>query len=551
MKVISILLLAVLFIPHNLLSQIWTGDYTINTQEEADNFPQNCNCTKITGNLIFDDATMTNIDSLYKLNVVEGNVQITESINLSKIALPALDSIGGDFIVRANNKISSLEGLDNLRFIGNNFNLSRNSQLSSINGLDSLRIIGGEFLVFSNWNLLNIDGSMALKSVGKLRLINGTSDNADYLVSGFNNLQTAEEIDIFLPGKVGRIHGFEKLEEVIGNLKLEQNSQLYEIKAFENLNKIGNDLMLMGLNSLEVLDTFHALEEVSGTINLSGCRNLIKINAFTNLRKVGDIFIRSHSKLQEIIGFEELKEIQGNLSLQTNTELVRIPNFASLESINGAFDFSSNPLVDTLNVMPQLTEIEDLSLRINKRLKVVNGFASLKRITDELEISSNDSLKSIEGLQGLEYIRRLSVSLNQHLSDCCIFKCFIENEIIEGFTRIQLNGSGCNSIEEVIATVCEDKCVAVSTSLNYNKGFRIKLFPNPSRGKLYASLSKMAGRKLLVQIMDSQGRLLESVRYQSNQNSLSFDFPTKGLYMVTFLDLEDSSIVRTEKVLIY
>jgi len=67
-----------LFSSKLLASSIWEGDYHIESQEGANLFTQHCNCTAIDGNLIINGENIVQIDSLYLLEEVTGNIEIVE-----------------------------------------------------------------------------------------------------------------------------------------------------------------------------------------------------------------------------------------------------------------------------------------------------------------------------------------------------------------------------------------------------------------------------------------------------------------------------------------
>jgi hypothetical protein len=518
MKKASVLLLGLLSI-YITNAQVWQGDYVIQNQSDVDNFSIECSCTQIEGNLSISNTSINNLEGLGELEYVSGNVDVIGNHSLQNVRLSGLDSIGGNLKVNNNNTLVDLEGLNTLKVVRGLFAINQNGGLLTLEGLDSLSVVGETFNIFNNANLTDIHIGVLLTSVGDLNISDGISANADYLISGFDGLEEVGYIKIFMPGKLGRLHGFSSLESIGAYLDLSSNSNLYEILAFENLREVVLDLNLSNCNSLLDVDAFSVLENVGRELKISACNNLTLIGGFQALRTAGDVLIQTNSNLELITGFSALEAISNNLNISTNGSLDTLDNFQKLE------------------------EVDQLTILGNANLKAILNLDSLKRVTFRLEIQSNALLEDISGLSGLEFIRHLQISSNNSLSDCCILKCYIENEVIDGMTSIIVNNTGCNSPEEIL-TGCTEVCeMPVGVSISEVKENELKIFPNPTSNLSQIEFEIGVSQNVTFELHSMDGQKLENVInrfFAAGRNKFEFEFGhlPSGQYLIS-MKLED------------
>ncbi len=144
-----------------------TGDFTFTTQAEIDAFGATYgHCTEIPGNVLIQGGDITNLDGL-----------------------SALESIGGNLIIRNNSQLTNLDGLSNLTEIGGNLIIRNNSQLTNLDGLSNLTEIGGDLDIYNNSQLTNLDGLSALESINGYLVIYNNAVLTD--ISGLQNIDPA------------------------------------------------------------------------------------------------------------------------------------------------------------------------------------------------------------------------------------------------------------------------------------------------------------------------------------------------------------------------
>lgn len=125
----------VLFPTGNATTLCPTGDITLSTQAEVDQFKIDYpNCTQITGNLI--------------VAANSGTTNITDLTPLEN-----LTSVSGLMVIDNNQNLTSLNGLNNLTTVGGLLIIANNATLTNINGLSSLTSIGSHITIESNASL--------------------------------------------------------------------------------------------------------------------------------------------------------------------------------------------------------------------------------------------------------------------------------------------------------------------------------------------------------------------------------------------------------------
>ena len=158
------------------------NDYTLTTQAEIDDFPQDCdsvvgnltvdasysltnldglaNLTSVGGGLyIYDNSSLTNLNGLANLTSVEGFLYIRASYSLTNLdGLASLTSVGGDLYIYDNASLTNLDGLANLTSVGGNLVIESNNNLTDLNGLANLTSVGGNLVIKTNLGLTNCQG---------------------------------------------------------------------------------------------------------------------------------------------------------------------------------------------------------------------------------------------------------------------------------------------------------------------------------------------------------------------------------------------------------
>jgi hypothetical protein len=244
------------------LSCLPFGYYYFLSQEDVDSFPSYySNCNNLAGSVHINGVNIVNLDSLI-----------------------GIDTISGFITLCGNNNLTSLEGLNNLRYVQMDLSLGywecgSNPRLTSLSGLNKLTSVGNAVLIMGNDGLLNLEGLDSLCSIGYSLSIyeNASLKNLD----GINNLKSAGSIDIGANDSLLSLDGLQGLINVQYGIEIGGNPLLKAIDGIENVEvdslwflKITNNDTLTECNIKSVCDYLKVPEgNIEIHDNATGCNS--------------------------------------------------------------------------------------------------------------------------------------------------------------------------------------------------------------------------------------------------------------------------------------
>ena len=159
-----------------------------NSQDEIDAYPSICtNCAIVNNILIIEGQDITNLDSLYQITEVLGNVVIGDTIGnpnlISLSGLSNLSTIGGSLGIQNNGSLTNFAGLINsmnamelssLTEIGGDLKIAHNELLQNLLGLEDLEAIGGDLIIEDNISMTSLTGitNLDYQSIQNLYIFN-------------------------------------------------------------------------------------------------------------------------------------------------------------------------------------------------------------------------------------------------------------------------------------------------------------------------------------------------------------------------------------------
>ncbi len=172
----------------------WLGNAFVREMEDLDDL-EGIQC--ITGSLIIGEmdhnpsltgtgiqdielsASIFHVDGLEDLHIIEGDLHIAGNLALLNLdGLSGLTHVGrelrfeknprGDLIIHQNALLGSLDGLGALEAVGANLIISANDFLTDVGGLDALSTVGWEFKIIDNPRLERDDAQAAGDGVAAL-----------------------------------------------------------------------------------------------------------------------------------------------------------------------------------------------------------------------------------------------------------------------------------------------------------------------------------------------------------------------------------------------
>jgi hypothetical protein len=200
-----------------VLSCLPYGNYYFLSQADVDNFPSYySNCKKLEGFVQIHGEDISNLDSL-----------------------TGIDTINGSLHVCGNNNLSSLNGLNNLKYIRDDLALGywecgNNPDLTSLSGLNKLTSVGRAMLIMWNDGLIDLEGLDSLISVGySLQIVENASLKS---LEGINKLYSVSELDIGYNDSLLSLDGLQGLIKVNHYFDISGNPMLTGIEGIRNVN---------------------------------------------------------------------------------------------------------------------------------------------------------------------------------------------------------------------------------------------------------------------------------------------------------------------------
>lgn len=298
------------------------GNYLWNvvleSQTDIDNFSLRCH-TQIDGDLIIKDALQDD--------------PIVDLTPLSKLTF-----IGGSLEIRGNNRLESLEGLQNVGVVDGLLTVSRNGKLKTLDGLKSLGRVASKVEISNNPSLIHLQGMQNLSAVPIL-FVHG--NNKLNNLAGLERLTKVNHLDIAHNESLNSLHGLQGIKQ-INQLTITGNNELLSLDGFDN-----------GVESVEHLEMYYnfKLEGLTGMLSPGGkiksSMRLVStsVTSLEGLSFPSEIPFGIHiedSNLKDLSGLRGIEKIGRNLIIASNINLEDISALENLSSVGNGNGKDSN-----------------------------------------------------------------------------------------------------------------------------------------------------------------------------------------------------------------
>ena len=439
-----------LFINQNS-AYTYNGDITLNTLDDVENLKKD-GYIKINGNLHIKVSTMQNSGNL--IEEVTGNVIIDNNDLVNLDGLYSLKTIGGNLEVHKY-KGATMEGLNNLSLIKGDFipiDITRDNRLIKFEGLNNLEKIEGSLIIQGSYNqtfgFINFKGLEKLSSIGKDFILglndyqsfprlesfegleNLTIIGGDFRIDGYDHTDAFRSLSSF--------KGLEKLSTIGGDLYIRADGPnaddrddvgsfgaLSSFEGLNNLTEIHGNLHIQGLgyNSFKSLSSFEGLDNLtkidSSLIIKSTFNSFQGLTSFSGLNKLSTIgkdlhihYDKSFNSLSSFEGLNNLSAIYGDLIIEAKSNaspassyiynaLNSLSSFSGLNNlthIDGDFRIHAEYTAEH----PEYREI------VLNSLVDFNGLESLNSIGGNFEIKSHAALNSLQSFKGLTNLKSIN-----------------------------------------------------------------------------------------------------------------------------------------------
>ena len=248
---IIVFLFLIFMLVESKAQNIFTGDVTLETQDEVVAFGAN-NYTEITGNLEIQEGAsgsitdltpllsltsiggilklgssgITNLNGLNSITTIGGDLSVSNTRNITNIdEFSKLNSVGNSIVFESNSALTNVDGFNGIQEVKGSLYIQRCNELTNIGGLINITSIAGDLHLFQLRNLTNYDGFMNLTSVGgsldiqRQELLNN--------IDGFKNLTSIGGYFTFrINPFITNLDGLSKVLSILGNLNVSTNAAL-------------------------------------------------------------------------------------------------------------------------------------------------------------------------------------------------------------------------------------------------------------------------------------------------------------------------------------
>lgn len=335
--------------------KIFYGDVLLTNQQEVVTFAAN-HYNRIAGDLniqgdITDLTPLIDLGTIDRRLIVAYTTQLRSLDGLQKM-WRANDTEGGFAIdIRDNQSLQHLQGLEGIISTTGEINIYRNSALTSLKGLDSLRYVKyGRLYIDNCAKLIDLHGLEGLQDVeNEIGLI---YNEGLVNVSALRNLKHAGALTVKGNSSLTNLNGFEGLDTLTG-LDLTFNVNLGDIGALANLRSIYN--LQIDSNKLTTLNGLH------------------NITSLKNLQIEHSYMLTDISAISSVAHIENVRLVGTGLA-----------NLAGLSGITTAekIELYQNNLLLSLDGLNNLQALQILRAAGNERLQSLQAIKNLEQLTE-------------------------------------------------------------------------------------------------------------------------------------------------------------------------
>ncbi|MBL6985808.1 MAG: hypothetical protein ISR72_01985 [Methylobacter sp.] len=282
-------------------------------------------------------------------------------------------------------------------------------------------------LDFTGQTLSNTDlatFSVVRNIIGNLKI----SDNSTLTsLSGLDNLESIEGDLTITQSGIKHINGLNMLERVKGKIDINHNPELTTINGVTSLDTVDTLITITHNAALNTINGFNSLRQINkGALTIGHCTQLASVNGFCNLIQVKNIELNHLNITQAYFLnklFKEHPYFNGYIKI-TSCKLDNLDCFRYLKRVNSSFYLHHNKLTN-LKGLENLEQIGASFSLSSNNLNDISQLYGLQKINGMLGIAYNnlETLNGLENLQELKTInwngkdRSIAINDNKNLID--------------------------------------------------------------------------------------------------------------------------------------
>ena len=316
-----------------LPDHIYLGDITVSTQAAVNALSDTlAGKTRIRGNLIIGYTSGSSRSNIINLTPLSNMTHIT-----------------GNLRIQQNGQPINLNGLDSLQSIGGDFHVFTNNRLTTLD-FPGLQTIGGFFRAEYNDRLTTLDFPV-LTSIGIGAL--GSGNNVSIVVENNSRLSDCYTLTEFLPGGMHAVSDIPLnrmyIEFLPGGTHAVSGSATIQNNATNGSCNSQNGII-------------NSIYQGNITVTTQAQVNALRDTLAGKTRIAGNLTIGytdngSTSDITDLTPLHDIVRITENLNIQQNDQLVNLNGFNNLQTIGGYFSVQNNDTLTFLGNFPALTSI--------------------------------------------------------------------------------------------------------------------------------------------------------------------------------------------------
>ena len=248
---------------------------------------------------------------------ISGSLRIRNVADTTDLSGLSCIELAEGLLISENDSLTSLEGLDGLQVIEGSVLIQDNPLLSSVTGISALTDIDGTLNVTDNAALADLSGFESLITIGGALTL---ADNDAMTGIGLDALETLGELSISSCPALTSVSGMSSLVEVEDDVSIAGCGALTTIDL-PALTTVGGDLYLYNNAALADLSA-PQMSHVLGELRLHWAADVVELDGLSGVRLVGkDLVVWGNAALSDVTGMHTVEQIGGDLIIQSNPDL--------------------------------------------------------------------------------------------------------------------------------------------------------------------------------------------------------------------------------------
>jgi len=327
------------------------------------------NTTSCSVEIEYNDLLKTiSIPKIEEIN----NLIIDHSQKLTKLEIPKLSVIKGNFKLYCLDELPDLNSLINVCYIGKNFDIQYLYKIKDIQ-FPKLSTVGKSFRLDYCLNVEECYFSKLSTINGDFRLYKLEKLNS---LIGFQNIkEISGKCELMSLKTITNLSGLRSLEKIGKKLDIYENTNITDLNI-PKLNTIG-ELTIMCSDLLTSTSSLNQNTIINGNIRIAHNPNMIKISIpKINTSINGDLILDHLPKVTNLDMFSSIEKIYGHLNIDNLSIIKNLKGFSSLTGKINNFYLRYCPEITEINAFKYIEEFSSITIYSNDKLSNYEGFSS-------------------------------------------------------------------------------------------------------------------------------------------------------------------------------